>query len=91
MSWIEPWDTIEPLVLNDEPLPHILGRASPEIRSILDAALDRHEVTVEEGARVMLGTPGAFEKNNSRVGQVCPVNRSQPFGPRCSWGWKRTL
>ena len=53
MSWIEPWEVIEPLVLNDEPLPRILGRASPEIRSILDAALDRHEVTVEEGERLL--------------------------------------
>ena len=58
MSWIEPWDAIEPLVLNDEPLARVLDRATPEIRSILDAALASREVTVAEGER-LLETDGA--------------------------------
>jgi FO synthase len=53
MSWIEPWETIEPLVLNDEPLARVLGRATPDIRAILDAALARREVTVAEGERLL--------------------------------------
>jgi FO synthase len=53
MSWIEPWDEIEPLVLNDEPLRRVLDRASPDIRAILDAALARREVTVAEGERLL--------------------------------------
>ena len=53
MSWIEPWEVIEPLVLNDEPLDRVLGRAAPDIRSILQASLERREVSVEDGERLL--------------------------------------
>jgi 7,8-didemethyl-8-hydroxy-5-deazariboflavin synthase CofH subunit len=58
MSWIEPWDVIEPIALNDEPLARVLGRARPGVRAILDRALDGREVSVDEG-ELLLGVEDA--------------------------------
>jgi len=57
MSWIEPWEVIEPVVLNDEPLARVLGRATPAVRGILEQALDRRPPGVEEG-EALLGVEG---------------------------------
>jgi len=57
MSWIDPWETIEPLVLGDEPLDRVLGRAAPGVREVLVRALDGGEVSVDEG-ETLLGTSG---------------------------------
>ncbi|HYY06730.1 MAG TPA: hypothetical protein VE997_09125, partial [Candidatus Limnocylindria bacterium] len=57
MSWIEPWDVIEAVALNDEPLGRVLGRAGPRTRAVLDRALARHELTVEDG-ELLLGVEG---------------------------------
>jgi FO synthase len=57
MSWIDPWDAIEAAVLNDEPLPRVLGRATSATRHILDRALDGHALTAEEG-ETLLGLEG---------------------------------
>jgi FO synthase len=57
MSWIEPWEVIEPVVLNDEPLARVLGRANPAVRGILDRALDHRPPGVEEG-EALLGVEG---------------------------------
>jgi FO synthase len=58
MSWIEPWEEIEPIVLDDAPLGCVLERASPAVRAILDGALARRELTAEEG-ETLLGLEGA--------------------------------
>jgi FO synthase len=58
MSWIEPWDVIEPIALNDEPLARVLGRARPGVRALLDRALDGREVSVDEG-ELLLGVEDA--------------------------------
>jgi 7,8-didemethyl-8-hydroxy-5-deazariboflavin synthase CofH subunit len=58
VSWIDPWPEIEAVALGDEPLGHVLGGATPAVRAILDRALDRHELTCEEG-ETLLGTSGA--------------------------------
>jgi 7,8-didemethyl-8-hydroxy-5-deazariboflavin synthase CofH subunit len=55
MSWIDPWDTIERVVLDDAPLPTVLDRARPAVRRILDRALDGAELTADEG-EALLGT-----------------------------------
>jgi len=55
MSWFDPWDVIEATVGNDEPLDRVLGRAAPDVRAVLDAALDRREVGVDAIER-LLGT-----------------------------------
>src|SRR5581483_5405220 len=57
MSWIEPWDVIEAVVLNDEPLSRVVGRAAPPVRGVLTRALERHEVTADEG-EMLLGLEG---------------------------------
>ena len=57
MSWIEPWEVIERVALNDEPLSRVLGRARPAVRAVLDGSLERHEVSVEDG-EALLGLEG---------------------------------
>ena len=57
MSWIEPWETIEAIVLDDRPLGHALDRARPAVRAVLDRALARDEVTVDDG-EMLLGAAG---------------------------------
>ncbi len=57
MSWIDPWSDIEAVVLNDEPLERVLGRATPPTRAALDAALARRPVTVDQG-EALLGLGG---------------------------------
>ncbi|HJQ74084.1 MAG TPA: 5-amino-6-(D-ribitylamino)uracil--L-tyrosine 4-hydroxyphenyl transferase CofH [Gaiellaceae bacterium] len=57
MSWIEPWESIEAVALNDEPLPFVLGRARPAIRAVLDQALARREISAEDG-EALLGCEG---------------------------------
>jgi FO synthase len=53
MSWIEPWDVIEAVALNDEPLARVLGRARPGVRAILEHALARRELSVEDGETLL--------------------------------------
>jgi FO synthase len=57
MSWIEPWEVIEEVALGDEPLGRVLGRARPAVAAVLERALARHEVSVEEGEK-LLGLEG---------------------------------
>jgi FO synthase len=57
MSWIEPWDRIEAVALNDEPLARVIAAARPDVRAILDHALARRELTVDEG-EALLGVEG---------------------------------
>jgi FO synthase len=53
MSWIEPWDVIEPVALNDEALGRVLGRATPPVRAMLDRALAGTELSVAEGEALL--------------------------------------
>src|SRR5690242_14540622 len=53
MSWIDPWERIEAVALNDEPLARVLARARPPVRAILEDALARREVTAEEGETLL--------------------------------------
>jgi FO synthase len=53
MSWIEPWELLERMTLNDEPLDAVLARATPPTRAILDTALAGGEVAVEEGEHLL--------------------------------------
>jgi len=57
MSWIEPWERIEAVVLNDEPLARVLGRARPPVRALLDDVLASRELTAEDG-ETLLGVEG---------------------------------
>jgi FO synthase len=53
MSWIEPWERIEAVALNDDPLARVIARARPPVRAILDDALARREVTAEQGETLL--------------------------------------
>src|SRR5262249_46771667 len=53
MSWPEPWDTIEAVALTDEPVSRARAAASPAVRSILERALERRELTAEEGETLL--------------------------------------
>jgi len=57
MSWFEPWEEIERVALNDEPVERALPRAAPTIRAILARALAGDELSVDE-AETLLGTAG---------------------------------
>src|SRR5213594_2042566 len=57
MSWFEPWEEIEAVALNDEPVERRLARAAPAVRAILARALAGEELTVDEG-ETLLGTAG---------------------------------
>ncbi|MFN8543427.1 MAG: 5-amino-6-(D-ribitylamino)uracil--L-tyrosine 4-hydroxyphenyl transferase CofH [Candidatus Binatia bacterium] len=56
MSWFDPWQEIEAVALNDEPVDRALARATPPVRATLESALARREVTVDEGARLLTAT-----------------------------------
>ncbi len=56
MSWIDPWSDLEAVALNDEPLGRVLGRASPDVRAILDRGLAHRAVTTVEGERLLSTT-----------------------------------
>jgi FO synthase len=53
MSWIEPWEHIEAVALGDEPLARVLARARPAVCAILERALDRRELSVEDGETLL--------------------------------------
>ena len=54
MSWFDPWDAIEAVALNDEPVERALGRARPEIRTPVERVLERRgDITAEEGERLL--------------------------------------
>lgn len=57
MSWFDSWDAIEAVALNDEPFDRVMDRAAPDIRRILDNALARRPVSVEDGV-ALLGVEG---------------------------------
>jgi len=57
MSWFDPWDEIERVALNDEPVEHALTRATPSVRAILARALAGDAPAVAE-AEALLGTTG---------------------------------
>jgi 7,8-didemethyl-8-hydroxy-5-deazariboflavin synthase CofH subunit len=48
MSLFDPWDAIEAVALDDTPLDRALDRATPQVRAILDRALDGTRPSVEE-------------------------------------------
>ena len=57
MSWFEPWDQIERVALNDEPVERAIARATPPVRAILARALAGDELTVDD-SEALLGTTG---------------------------------
>ncbi|TMA34511.1 MAG: 7,8-didemethyl-8-hydroxy-5-deazariboflavin synthase subunit CofH [Deltaproteobacteria bacterium] len=57
MSWFDPWEQIERVALNDEPVDRALARAAPAVRAILARALAGQELSVDE-AEALLGTTG---------------------------------
>jgi 7,8-didemethyl-8-hydroxy-5-deazariboflavin synthase CofH subunit len=58
MSWFDPWDAIEAVALNDDPVEQALGRARPEVRGPVERVLGRHgELTVGE-AEMLLSVDG---------------------------------
>jgi FO synthase len=58
MSWIDPWEDIEQVALNDEPLDRVLDHAAPAVRTVLDDVLGGHELGVDDAER-FLGMEGA--------------------------------
>ena len=57
MSWFEPWDQIERVALNDEPVERAIARAAPPVRAILARALAGEELTIDD-SEALLGTTG---------------------------------
>lgn len=57
MSWFDPWDAIEAVALNDDPVERALGRASPALRASLERALERRTLGVADG-EALLGAEG---------------------------------
>src|SRR5438105_4525892 len=57
MSWFDPWDEIERVALNDEPVDRALARAAAAVRAVLARALAGQELSVDE-AEALLGTTG---------------------------------
>jgi FO synthase len=58
MSWFDPWDEIEAIALNDEPVARALDQATPAVRAMLDRTLGRHELTVDEAEALLQVTGG---------------------------------
>ena len=48
MSWFDPWDAIEAVALNDDPVERAIARATPPIRSVLESALACREASVAD-------------------------------------------
>src|SRR5437867_1088715 len=57
MSWFDPWEQIEAVALNDEPVERAIARAAPAVRAILARALAGAELTVDD-SETLLGTTG---------------------------------
>ena len=57
MSWFDPWDAIEAVALNHDPVDRAVARATPPVRTLLDAALARRELSVA-GCELLLGVEG---------------------------------
>ncbi len=53
MSWLDPWDAIEAVALNDEPVERVLGRARPDVRTMLDGALARRELSTADAEALL--------------------------------------
>ncbi len=87
MSWIEPWDRIEAVALNDEPLARVLGGAHPAVRAILDRALDARELSVDEG-ETLLGLEGDDLVALTRVADVV---RAEDVGDEVTYVVNRNI
>jgi FO synthase len=57
MSWFDPWDEIEAVALCDDPAERAIARATPAVRPLLEASLERRELSVE-GCETLLGATG---------------------------------
>jgi len=54
MSWFDPWDTIEAVALNDDPVERALARATPAARTPLERVLARRgDLTVDEAEALL--------------------------------------
>jgi hypothetical protein len=54
MSWFDPWDAIEAVALNDEPLDRVLARASTPARR---SSASRATTSLRSSARPMPSAP----------------------------------
>jgi 7,8-didemethyl-8-hydroxy-5-deazariboflavin synthase CofH subunit len=57
MSWFDSWDEIEAVALDETPAERALARATPAVRTMLERALAREELTADEGES-LLGVQG---------------------------------
>jgi 7,8-didemethyl-8-hydroxy-5-deazariboflavin synthase CofH subunit len=57
MSWFDPWDEIEAAALCDDPAERAIARAAPTVRPLLEAALERRELSVAD-CESLLGATG---------------------------------
>src|SRR5262249_60110987 len=57
MRWFAPGDATEAVALNDDPVERAVARATPPVRTILDAALARREPSVAD-CETLLGAAG---------------------------------
>src|SRR6058998_74109 len=57
MSWFDPWEQIEAVALNDEPVERAIARATPPVGAILARALAGEELTIDD-SEALLGTTG---------------------------------
>ena len=72
MSWLDPWEAIEAVALNDDPVERALARASPAVREMLDRALARNEMSAAEAETL------ATEEEPVRLVPVRQIAQSSP-------------
>ena len=87
MSWIEPWERIEAIALNDEPLARVLGRARPPVRAILENALARREVTAEDGETLL----GLEDDDLTALVRTADAIRTEDVGDEVTYVVNRNL
>ncbi len=58
MSWFDPWDAIEAVALNDDPVERALARARPAVRGPVERVLGRHGDLAVDEAEAFLQVDG---------------------------------
>jgi FO synthase len=87
MSWIDPWERIEAVALNDEPLARVLARARPPVRTILEDALARREVTAEDGETLL----GVDDDDLTALVRTADAIRAEDVGDEVTYVVNRNI
>src|SRR5438067_6204701 len=87
MGWIEPWQTIEAVVLDGAPLARVLGRARPAVRTVLDRALAREETRVDEGEMLL----GVVDDDLTALVRTADAIRAEDVGDEVTYVVNRNI